>query len=58
MPKHRATFVSQDKENRDGTLGLPQTCREGAGISPAGLEFTNAFLSALHIKNIWHHTCF
>lgn len=29
-------FISQDRENENGALGLPQTLRVGAVISPAG----------------------
>lgn len=33
LPKHRAMFICQGRENGSGTLGLPETCREGAIIS-------------------------
>lgn len=46
-------FISQDRENGNGTLGFPQTHREEVVISPAGRESMNMLLSVL-CENIQH----
>lgn len=55
-------FISQDRENENGALGLPQTLRVGTVISPAGQESMNTSLSALceniqHCKHFWTEKC-